>query len=171
MEMCIIASGERVILRDRLSSDLDSYFRWQTSGEWRLYDAPWEGVRTSMMVRDWVDRYANERFPDAWLVTIDVCEDAYLNQGIGTQALRLWIGYLFSNSDVHRIGLDTWSFNERTVRVAEKLGFAYEGAQRELVEWQGKWLDLAHYGMLRSRWEDRCTLYGTIAAHTSPTGD
>jgi RimJ/RimL family protein N-acetyltransferase len=35
------------------------------------------------------------------------------------------------------------------IHVAEKLGFVYEGAQRELIEWQGERLDLVHYGMLR----------------------
>jgi RimJ/RimL family protein N-acetyltransferase len=101
----------------------------------------------------WVTRYANERFPSAWCVGIDICEDEYLNQGLGTEALGLWMNYLFASSDVHRIGLDTWSFNERMIRVAEKLGFVYEGAERELIEWQGEWLDRVHFGMLRREWE------------------
>jgi RimJ/RimL family protein N-acetyltransferase len=184
-----IASGERVILRDRLPSDVESYLRWQTSGEWRLVDAPWENEYVPTTAEEgeafrarflekcrrelsvprkratiatlegeplgWVNRYANERFPDAYLVGIDICEDAYLDQGVGTEALRLWIEYLFSNSDVHRIGLDTWSFNGRMMRVAEKLGFTHEGAERELIEWQGEWLDRVHFGMLRREWEAR----------------
>jgi hypothetical protein len=40
--MCVIASGEWIVLRDRQPSDVESYLRWQTSGEWRLVDAPWE---------------------------------------------------------------------------------------------------------------------------------
>lgn len=94
----VLASGDRVILRDRLPSDVDSYLRWRTLGEWRRYDAPWEGVCTAMTVEE-----------------------------IATFRMR----------------------------VAEKLGFVYEGAQRELVEWQGKRLDLVHYGMLRREWEER----------------
>jgi GNAT superfamily N-acetyltransferase len=101
----------------------------------------------------WVNRYGEESFPDTWMVGIDICEDAYLNRGLGTEALGLWVGYLFSNSQVHRIGLDTWSFNRRMMRVADKLGFAYEGAEREVIHWQGEWLDAVHYGMLRSEWE------------------
>ncbi|MBN1979480.1 MAG: GNAT family N-acetyltransferase [Anaerolineae bacterium] len=184
--MCIIASGERIVLRDRLPSDVESYLRWQTHGEWRLYDAPWEGVRTSMTVEEeeafrarfleqceqelasprrratiatlegeplgWVSRYGDGRFPDAVLVGIDVCEDAYLNQGIGAEALGLWVDCLFVNSDVHRVGLDTWSFNKRMMRVAEKLGFTREGVERELIRWQGEWLDRVHFGMLRREW-------------------
>jgi RimJ/RimL family protein N-acetyltransferase len=185
--MCVIASGERVVLRDRLPSDVECYLRWQTHGEWRLYDAPWENEHVPRTAEEeeafrerflekcrqvlpvprkratiatlageplgWVSRYGSERFPDACLVGISIGEDAYLNQGIGTEALGLWIGYLFSNSDVHRIGLDTWSFNERMMRVAEKLGLVREGVERELIQWQGEWMDRVHFGMLRQEWE------------------
>jgi RimJ/RimL family protein N-acetyltransferase len=186
--MCIIASGKRVILRDRLPSDVESYLRWQTHGEWRLYDAPWENEDVPRAAEEeqafrarflakyrqelpaprghatiatlegkplgWVNRYGDKRFSEAYRVGVDICEDAYLNQGVGTEALGLWMDYLFANSDVHRIGLDTWSFNARMMRVAEKLGFVREGAERELIRWQREWLDRVHFGMLRKEWGD-----------------
>jgi len=101
----------------------------------------------------WVNRYSETHFPEVWSVGIDICDDHYLSRGLGTEALTLWIGYLFGNSDRHRLGLSTWSFNTRMAHVARKLGFVFEGAQRELVEWQGEWLNLLHFGMLRSEWE------------------
>ena len=186
--MNVIACGEHVSLRYLFPSDVDRYVRWQTHGEWRVYDAPWEGVHTNLTKEKearirmqflerytydqsspprramiatkggkalgWVNRYVNERFQDAWFVGINICEDEYLDRGFGTEALGLWIDYLFSNSCSHRIGLDTWSFNERMMRVAEKPGFVYEGAQRELIKWQGEWLDGVHFGMLRGEWEE-----------------
>lgn len=187
MIITVLVSGQQVILRDPLPADADSYVHWQTHGEWRMYDAPWEGVRTFMTPQEeetvrqgfldqcsqrrpfpqqgamiatlaedrplgWVNRYANDRFPDAWFVGIDICEDASLNRGLGTEALALWVDYLFTNSTIHRLGLDTWSFNPRMMRVAEKVGFKYEGAQRELIEWQGCRLDWVHYGWLRREW-------------------
>jgi RimJ/RimL family protein N-acetyltransferase len=87
-----------------------------------------------------------------WYVGIDICEDDDLGRGFGTEAFGLWIDYLFLHSEVHRLGLDTWSFNPRMKRVAEKLGLVYEGAERELREWQGQRLDLVHYGLLRREW-------------------
>jgi RimJ/RimL family protein N-acetyltransferase len=39
------------------------------------------------------------------------------------------------------------------MRVAEKTGFRHEGSQREMRLWQGEWLDLEHFGMLREEWE------------------
>ena len=173
--MCIIASGERLILRDRLPSDVDIYVRWPWDGVYvTLTKEEEEEIRQAFLERfpqsppspraraiiatvegeplGWVTRYVNERFPDAWFVGIDICEDAYLNRGFGTEALGLWIDYLFSSSDVHRIGLDTWSFNARMTRVAEKLGLVYEGAQRSLIKWHGERLDLLHFGILRGEW-------------------
>jgi RimJ/RimL family protein N-acetyltransferase len=101
----------------------------------------------------WVNRYVEKRFPDSWLVGIDICEDEYLNRGIGTEALRLWVDYLFANSDIHRIGFATYSFNPRMRRVAQKLGFTYEGTDREIIRWQNKWVDRLHFGILRQEWE------------------
>jgi RimJ/RimL family protein N-acetyltransferase len=182
-----LAKGDLVLLRDVLPSDADHYLRWQFSGEWRQFDAPWQESRFSTMtpeeieafrerLRDgsqqeldsprkmavivslegkplgWVNRYAKKDYPDVWYVGIDICEDDYLGRGFGTEALGLWIDYLFSHSEVYRIGLETWSFNPRMMRVAEKLGLVYEGAERELREWQGERLDFVHYGLLRREW-------------------
>jgi RimJ/RimL family protein N-acetyltransferase len=185
----ILIAGRHVRLRDRLPTDVNAFLRWQIQGQWRLLDAPWEGVRTTYteteeaqyrqrfleeLTKDlpsprkravitllderpigWVNRYGEERFPDTWMIGIDICEDNHLEQGLGTEALRLWTDYLFANSSIHRIGLDTWSFNPRMMHVAEKLGFTSEGAQREVLQWQSEWLDFVHYGMLREEWEKR----------------
>jgi len=183
-----LASGERMALRETVASDVDTYVYWQTHGEWRTLDAPWDGLRDSLTTEEedefrerflekcgrkppvprftatitarggkalgWVNCYGKKRFPDTWLVGICIAEDEYLNCGIGTEVLELWVDYLFANSSIHRIGLDTWSLNPRMMRVAEKLGFTFEGAEREYVEWQGEYHDAEHYGMLRREWEE-----------------
>lgn len=182
--MKVLASGQRVILRDGLSSDTDDYVRWMRQGEWRQFDAPWETdwwsmpdaeIRTKFAERflkepstprriaiiaskqkkalGWVNRYGDKRFPGAWLVGIDICEDDCLNKGMGSEAFGLWVDYLFSHSDVHRIGFDTYSFNPRMIRIGEKLGFTHEGTERELIFWKDVWFDRLHYGMLRNEWE------------------
>jgi RimJ/RimL family protein N-acetyltransferase len=102
----------------------------------------------------WVNRYAEKNSPLVWYVGIDICEDDYLNLGYGSEALKLWVNHLFANSEYHKLGLDTWSFNPRMMRVAIKVGFIAEGFQRHLQFWEGEWLDLIHYGMLREEWEN-----------------
>jgi RimJ/RimL family protein N-acetyltransferase len=105
----------------------------------------------------YVTRYGRERYPEVMYVGIGIREDGYLNMGLGTEALRLWVDYLFINSTIHKIGLDTWSLNPRMIRVAEKSGFVREGMERHLIQWQGQWLDGIHFGMLRHEWEERLT--------------
>jgi RimJ/RimL family protein N-acetyltransferase len=175
----ILISGDSVILRDWLPSEVDRFIYWQTHGEWRMYDGPWEGVWSSLtadqetqfrkqfaelckaelplprkraliVTKDkqplgWVTRYGEERTPEAWMV----------GKGLGTEALGLWVDYLFTNSTVHCLGLDTWSSNQRMIHVAGKLGFVREGVQREAHQWQGQWLDFVHFGILRSEWEEK----------------
>ena len=181
----IIAKGDLVMLRTHLETDRTPYQRWQTEGEWRSLDAPWERNKVekkqnqgdkqkkSPVEEDtapqkmaviatlenkplgWVNRYRFRDHPLIWFVGISICEDDYLNRGYGTEALYLWVNYLFENSDYHKLCLDTWSFNPRMMHVAEKLGFISEGCQREMQFWQGEWLGLMHYGMLRDEWEAR----------------
>jgi RimJ/RimL family protein N-acetyltransferase len=103
----------------------------------------------------WTNRYGDTRFPDAWLIGICICEDDHLNKGLGTEAFRLWIDYLFSNSDIHRIGFATYSFNERMISVGKKLGFTHEGTDREIIYWQNEWVDRLHFGLLRREWKAR----------------
>jgi RimJ/RimL family protein N-acetyltransferase len=179
----IIAQGDLVVLRRISEDDRDHIARWHDQGEWRSYDAPWEertpqakpdkekkkqepkeksppktDNRLIIATLDgiplgWVSRYGKKKHTQVWYVGIDICEDAYLNRGYGTEALWLWVDHQFTDGEVHKICLDTWSFNPRMVHVAEKLGFTYEGSQREMQYWEGEWLDLMHFGMLREEWE------------------
>jgi len=184
----ILAKSDHIVLRDTLPSDIEPYLRWQTSGEWRYFDAPWEGVietlgpaqqelfrqrfqearqkplpsprqNVTIALADdtpigWVTRYSTQRFPHVWYLGIDICEDDYLNKGLGTQALRLWVQYLFTESDVHKMEIHTWDINPRMARVAQKLGFIDEGIERELIQWQGKWVNRLRFGILRQEWEE-----------------
>ncbi len=101
-----------------------------------------------------VNRYGHKDNPNACNIGISIKEDAYLNRGFGTEALRLWLDYQFENTKFHRIGAETWSFNPRAVRVIEKIGFKHEGTLREMRKWDGQLLDKLIFGMLRCEWED-----------------
>ncbi|SEL99262.1 Protein N-acetyltransferase, RimJ/RimL family [Syntrophus gentianae] len=126
----------------------------------RFSEEPWVPHKGATIIHQdypvgYVTRYGRERYPDVLWAGIDICEDGYLGMGLGTEALRLWVDYLFANSTAHKIALDTWSLNHRMIRVAEKTGFVREGMERHLIQWQGQWLDGIHFGMLRQEWEER----------------
>jgi len=104
-----------------------------------------------------VSRYFQKDNKDAPFIGVSIEVDEYLNQGLGTEAFKLWLDYQFTNSKIHRIGAEAWSFNPRAIRVVEKLGFVHEGTHREMREWKGQRLDKILFGMLRSEWENICS--------------
>ena len=122
-------------------------------------DESWLGKRAVIAASDnipcgWVSRYGEKKDPHICFLGIDICEDAYLNRGLGTEALRLWVDYLFKTSDKHKLNLETWSFNPRMIRSAEKAGFVIEGRLREMRLWQDEWLDFITLGILREEWQN-----------------
>jgi RimJ/RimL family protein N-acetyltransferase len=103
----------------------------------------------------WVNRYEEKRFPQSWNIGINICEDDQLDSGYGTEALHLWIEYLFANAEIHRLAFATYSFNNRVIRIAEKLGFTLEGKEREIIRWQDHWIDRLHFSLLRQEWKSQ----------------
>jgi RimJ/RimL family protein N-acetyltransferase len=70
-------------------------------------------------------------------------------RGIGTQAQRLLVRYLFAHSPVVRIEADTETENFAEQRALEKSGFAREGVLRSFVFRDGWWRDVVRYSVLR----------------------
>lgn len=77
----------------------------------------------------------------------------YWSGGYGTEAMQLWVDYLFTTSDSHRLDLETWSGNVGMCKVAEKLGFTEEARIRQARKVRGELYDRMIYGMLRTEWE------------------
>ncbi|WP_354637489.1 GNAT family N-acetyltransferase [Kitasatospora camelliae] len=71
-------------------------------------------------------------------------------RGIGTEAQRLLVDYLFAHSPVMRLEADTEDANLAEQRALEKCGFTREGVQRGAVFRDGRWRDVVRYGLLRT---------------------
>lgn len=84
---------------------------------------------------------------------VSIYPPRYWSGGYGTEALKLWVGYLFDHSDSHRLDLETWSGNAGMCRVAEKLGFTEEARIRRARMVRGELYDRMIYGILREEWE------------------
>ena len=84
---------------------------------------------------------------------ISIADPAYWSKGYGTDAMRLIIGYGFRELNLHRITSSTISYNTRSIKVHEKMGFKHEGRQRESIQREGQRFDVIHFGILRSEWE------------------
>jgi len=73
-------------------------------------------------------------------------------RGLGTEAVRLVLGYGFDQVGLHRIGLEAYAFNSRALRVYEKVGFVREGIRREVEMKDGVWVDEVVMGVLEQEW-------------------
>ncbi|MED4156699.1 GNAT family protein [Priestia aryabhattai] len=97
----------------------------------------------------WVDKNTK------WLETgIVIYDTEYWNGGYGSEAYRLWIDFLFNVTDLHRLGMSTWSGNTRMIKVASKIGMKEEARIRDARIVNGKYFDAIKMGMLRKEWED-----------------
>ncbi|WP_298829134.1 GNAT family protein [uncultured Planococcus sp.] len=99
----------------------------------------------------WVDQNTN------WLETgIVIYDTAYWNGGYGTEAYRLWIDFLFEFTDLHRLGMSTWSGNDRMMKVAQRLGMKEEARIRKARMVEGEYYDAIKMGILREEWIVQC---------------
>jgi RimJ/RimL family protein N-acetyltransferase len=179
----IIAYGKISSLVRRRPGDLEWFWHWQDNGEWREYDAPWEflenqnqeqyeekylnslekeegkGIFRAIIVNNEgkrigsVNRYREGDHPHSILIGIAIYDNEYWNKGIGKESLRLWIEYLFSEYGYHRIGLNTYSFNERMINLARNIGFIEEGRDIEIHYWKNEWINRIRFGILKEEWE------------------
>lgn len=89
-----------------------------------------------------------------WLeIGVLIFNETYWGRGIGFEAMTLWIDHVFTIfPDLARIGLTTWSGNERMIKLSEKLGMRQEACYRMARTYKGEYYDSVSYGMLRSEW-------------------
>ncbi|EWG09487.1 GCN5-like N-acetyltransferase [Cytobacillus firmus DS1] len=91
-----------------------------------------------------------------WLEAgIIIYDPDYWNGGYGTEALTLWVDYLFSSLPLARVGITTWSGNKRMMKAAEKIGMQLEGRMRKCRIVNGAYYDSIRMGVLREEWEKR----------------
>jgi RimJ/RimL family protein N-acetyltransferase len=74
------------------------------------------------------------------------------DRGLGTEAVRLIIGYGFEQLGLHRISLEVYAFNPRARRVYEKTGFVAEGVLRDALRWGEEWIDAIVMSVLGPDW-------------------
>lgn len=71
------------------------------------------------------------------------------NRGIGTRSVRLALETAFNLTDVHRIEAKIQPDNRASIRLVEKLGFQFEGLEREGVRFDSGYRDHRIYSLLR----------------------
>ncbi|MBZ0308091.1 MAG: GNAT family N-acetyltransferase [Anaerolineae bacterium] len=74
-------------------------------------------------------------------------------KGYGTDTVQVLLKFAFLERNLHRVGLDVFSYNQRAIHTYEKVGFQHEGAIREAIRRDGKYSDIVLMGILRQEWE------------------
>jgi RimJ/RimL family protein N-acetyltransferase len=75
------------------------------------------------------------------------------DRGLGTEAVRLIVGYGFEQLGLHRISLQVYAFNPRARHVYEKVGFIAEGVLREELRYRDQWVDATMMSILAHEWK------------------
>lgn len=74
------------------------------------------------------------------------------SKGYATEALKEVVSFAFGKLKLHRIEANIIPGNTASVRVAEKLGFVYEGASEKYLLINGKWQKHLHYALINDNW-------------------
>jgi RimJ/RimL family protein N-acetyltransferase len=74
------------------------------------------------------------------------------DRGLGTEAIRLIVGYGFEHLGLHRISLEVFAHNPRARRAYEKAGFVAEGVLRQVLRDGDDWVDATVMSILAPEW-------------------
>lgn len=73
--------------------------------------------------------------------------------GLAYRCTGAFIDHLFEAEGMHRLVVRLMPENARSRNLARRLGFTYEGLQREAYKLRGEHHDLEAYSLLRTEWE------------------
>lgn len=85
-------------------------------------------------------------------LSIGIWDPTYLEKGYGSEAVQLILNYAFYELNLFRVGLTVIASNARAVHVYLKHGFREEGRMRQVVNRDGKRVDLIMMSILRDEY-------------------
>jgi RimJ/RimL family protein N-acetyltransferase len=175
-----IFEGRLIRLRAVEPSDWETHYAWDLDEETgRMTDHVWfPGSREA--VREWAlaesrkratgddFRFQIERLDGVLVGTINThhCDPRigtfqyglgilppYRRNGYASEAIALTLRYYFHERRYQKVNASVYSFNEPSIRLHERLGFALEGRLRRNVYTLGQYFDLLLYGLTREEFE------------------
>ncbi len=161
--------GDRVVIRPMEKEDLTSLLSWCNDPEVMYYadDDPephktlqeleeefakqkgeWSAsmetfvieTRDGTLIGDIMYRWYRPDVRSAYIGVL-IGEKEYWGQGYGTEAIKLFLRYLFVEKQLHKVAVTVSDFNKRAIRVYEKCGFRKDGILRDNAIINGKFVD------------------------------
>ena len=168
--------GPRLVLRPLSEDDLPDVVRWLSDPEVRqFYGDPPDSIEAARRYALEADvnpvwrfvieedgrgvgeiqyghQYAGADF--SWTAGIDIFigEPEARNRGVGTEAVRTMLAYLFEVKRVHRVTIDPEVANVRAIRAYEKAGFRLDGVLRHNAHEHGEYVDTHFMSVLEDEW-------------------
>jgi len=93
---------------------------------------------------NWLNHNAN--------LFVEIGESEYWGQDIGPETSRLLIDYGFEELNFHKIYIRIFSPNKQSLRVAEKIGFKFEGTLKEHAYIDGDFVDELRFAIFKKNW-------------------
>lgn len=171
--------GERVILKALERKDLPKMCQWRNDPEGRRFVfsyLPISQAEEEVWFEDYLKQGKSKVFiielkekgvPIGYLlvsnidhknqnaeVGIHIDEKGYQGQGLGTDALKTLLRFLFGEMNLHRVYLYVHDYNERAIDFYKKIGFAQEGVLRDAVFTEGRFCDILLMSILKEEFKD-----------------
>lgn len=166
--------GNSIILRPALASDLDRLYayhidianrgsymphgvlshsafqkRFQENGFWDQDEGVLLIVSLDGVILGQVEFFRTVNYLDEIELAYHIYDPDRRGKGLATEAVLLFVNYLFENKRFNRIRLVIHPDNAASRRVAEKCGFLHEGTARGAWFSQGRHQDVEIYAILR----------------------
>jgi RimJ/RimL family protein N-acetyltransferase len=146
--------GLKVVLREKRESDAARDYVWRCDAELARYDAVLplklsvqeftlyyiEQLRNPKEGRRWfaIENLDGKHIGNCMYYDVDegrkqakigiiIGDREYWGQGYGTEAVKLLVSYIFDETDLNRLHLDTLDWNIRAQRCFQKCGFVVHG--------------------------------------------
>lgn len=91
---------------------------------------------------------------ERWLAGIDILigEAGDRDRGLGTEAVRTLLQYLFEVKGAKRATIDPETSNRRAIRANQKAGYRIHGVIRRNDRVDARWVDAVHMTILDEEW-------------------
>lgn len=99
-----------------------------------------------------VSWYWEDKRTDWRRLGVVVMDETLWGKGIGTEALQLYTGYMFRETDALHLDLATYSGNHGMIEAARKAGYQEEARIRRARRWKDGVHDAVVMGIIREEW-------------------
>ena len=168
-------AGPVLRFRPIAEADLPGLFRWRTDpGVAQFYGEP---PKSAESLREYLEGNVNpvwrfiiesasgdvghiqyyHDYPGddfSWSAGIDIYigEARDRERGVGTEAVRTMLQYLFESKGLHIVTIDPEVDNKRAIRCYERAGFRLDGVLRHHARERGQFLDTYFMSILEDEW-------------------